>query len=104
MREVAQVRGMKVLTPEQLASRSTQFSGIIASYVLHLTIVPEELLAAVSCLTIGSRFSANFHKGINVAEVESLLRTSRLLAAVPVPESTDHCGHGEIRLWRRCDE
>jgi|tagenome__1003787_1003787.scaffolds.fasta_scaffold20884976_2 hypothetical protein len=101
MRKAAEFRGMRVLTTDELVVCEEPFAGIIASYVLHLTIVPNELLAAVECLAPGARFAANFHKGINVLEVESLIASNGGCVQLSLTDHPHLRGHGEIRLWER---
>jgi len=101
MRRLARSRGMKVVTTTNLESKEPKFGGMIASYVLHLTVADSDLRIALNCLAPGAKFAANFHKGINVGRVEALVRATALCTQLAISDASYDHPHGEVRLWRR---
>jgi hypothetical protein len=100
MREQAAAHGLSTVGPEVLPNLEASFDAMVASYVLHLAVLPADLLAAMRSVRLGGRVAANFHKDRGLVEsIDSILREG--LFAIDEEASTDHLLHGSIRVWER---
>jgi len=73
MREIARLRGMEVIEPGALDTwAANSVSGAIASYVFHLGVPRELLLAIWRTLRPGCGIAANFHKDCGIAEITNV--------------------------------
>lgn len=101
MLEYASKRGLATVTPEQLRSLPEEcVDGVIASYVLHLAASHVNLADGIRVLRKGARWSANFHKGQCVAQVDDIMSASQEMISLP-PASALSGNHGPYRVWQR---
>jgi cyclopropane fatty-acyl-phospholipid synthase-like methyltransferase len=100
MRARARANGLATIEPMDLRSHEDSFDGMFASYVFHLVVPEEDLLAAVRCIRRGGRIAINFHKGCGLKEVESAMTQDEGLRELAV-SPREHPIHGSIRVWQR---
>jgi len=74
MRTIAQARGERVLTLNELMEWPESFNGVIASYVFHLFPDVESIGAICKKLELGGAVIGNFHKGIGIDFAVELFR------------------------------
>lgn len=101
MLDHASKRGLKTLSPDDMLTLADEsVDGVIASYVLHLASARDYLAEGIRVLRRGGQWSANFHKGLGLSEVDQLMVAGGQMRAIRTPTSLPP-DHGPYRLWQR---